>query len=139
MPGICVATCGGPKGSVEIITLPRSGYPSETARSAESWFASPLKTTLSMPVLRVTRCRGASLRFVAFSSSGCADSSTQIRRQHLARLVVDRGADAVDEETHARERRHRDRDREHQHAELAGFPFAEQRAQGDGECVHAGY
>ena len=86
---------------------------------------------------RDSRGRGAALRSMACSSMGCAGLQPQVRREHLARLVVDRDADAIDEEAHARERGHRDRDRQHQHAELARLPFAQQRAQRDGERVHA--
>ena len=120
------AASGAPKGSSESITRPRSGYFSETARSDVSWLVSPLKTTLNRPVLRATsrpRRRASSHRLVVHHLAGL---QPQVRGEHFARLVVDRDADAIDEEAHARERRHRHRDREDQHAELARLPFAHQ-------------
>ncbi len=118
--------------------MPRNGYFADTARNEVSWLKSPLNTTLNRPVLRAVSSPRRRASSMALSSIGLAGFQPQVGRQHLARLVVDRNADAIDEEAHARERGHRHRDGEHQHAQLAGPPFAHQRAQCQCQRSHVG-
>ncbi len=67
-----------------------------------------------------------------------AGFQAQVGREYLARLVVHGDADPIDEESDARKRGDRNDDGEHQHSELAGAPFAHQRAEGQGQCPHEG-
>ena len=136
--GMPLASSGAPNGSSESITLPRNGYFADTARSEVSWLKSPLNTTLKRPVLRADLETASPRFFDGLVVHQLAGFQPQVGRQHLARLVVDRDADAIDEEAHAGERGHRDRDGEHQHAELAGAPFAHHRAQCQCQRSHVG-
>ena len=61
----------------------------------------------------------------------------QIRRQHLARLQLDRAADTIDQEADAAERGHGNAERQPQHGELAGTPLAAQCAQRQCQATHA--
>ncbi len=62
---------------------------------------------------------------------------TQIRRQHFARLLIDRETHAAREESHRSQRRHRDQQRQHQHSQLARFAIARQCEECEPQRFHA--